>query len=114
MDKPNQMTATQPSDLPNGIYVVGVTVSNRARLFHRKDGSGDSVMVEHEIARQPGVAVWQRYFDPKKDSVVKVDGEIVVDYPKLKEFEPVKLRAAKVRTDEHAGQVIVKGGELLT
>ena len=110
MDKPNISTPVMPA---NGIYVLGVIVSNRAKAFQRKDGSGVSVVVEHEIALQPGVAVWQRCFDPKKDAGIRVEGENVTEFPKLKEFQPVKIRAAKIRTDEHSGQVIIKGGELL-
>ena len=113
MDKPNPANPTGPVKLSNGIYVVGVTVSNRAKSFQRKDGSGVSVVVEHEIALQPGVAVWQRYFDPKKDTVVHVEGENVTEFPKLKEFQSVTVKAARLRTDEHTGQVIIKGGELL-
>lgn len=42
----------------NGVYVRGVVVSNRAKAFKRKDGTGISVAVECEIALQPGVATW--------------------------------------------------------
>jgi hypothetical protein len=111
MDKPNISTPVMPA---NGIYVLGVIVSNRAKSFQRKDGSGVSVVVEHEIALQPGVAVWQRYFDPKKDAGVRVEGDNVTEFPKLKEFQQVKIRAAKIRTDEHTGQTVIKGGELLS
>jgi hypothetical protein len=110
MEKPNIST---PVALANGIYVLGVIVSNRAKAFQRKDGSGVSVVVEHEIALQPGVAVWQRYFDPKKDVGVKVEGENVTDFPKLKEFQPIEIRAAKIKTNNHTGQTTIKGGELL-
>lgn len=110
MEKSNISTPVMPA---NGIYVLGVIVSNRAKAFQRKDGSGTSVVVEHEIALQPGVAVWQRYFDPKKDAGVKVEGETVTEFPKLKEFQPVKIRAAKIKTDDHTGQITIKGGELL-
>jgi hypothetical protein len=110
MDKSNVSTPVVPA---NGIYVQGVVVSNRAKSFQRKDGSGVSVVVEHEIALQPGVAVWQRYFDPKKDAGVRVEGDNVTEFPKLKEFQQVKIRAAKIRTDEHTGQTVIKGGELL-
>ena len=54
MDKPNISTPVMPA---NGIYVLGVIVSNRAKAFQRKDGSGVSVVVEHEIALQPGVCL---------------------------------------------------------
>jgi len=110
MDKVNISTPVVPA---NGIYVLGVIVSNRAKAFQRKDGSGVSVVVEHEIALQPGVAVWQRYFDPKKDTGVRVEGETVTDFPKLKEFQLVKIRAARIKTDDHTGQITIKGGELL-
>jgi hypothetical protein len=57
--------------------------------------------------------VWQRYFNPEKDAGVRVEGENVTEVPKLKEFQAAKIRAAKIRTDEHTGQTIIKGGELL-
>lgn len=55
----------------------------------RKAGSGVSVVVETILATQPGVVIWSRYFDPKTDSSVRVEGETVVEFPKLKEFHPV-------------------------
>jgi len=99
--------------MTNGIYVVGVIVSNRAKAFQRKDGSGVSVVVEHEVALQPGVAVWQRYLDPKKDAGVRIEGENVVEFPRMKEFAAVTIKAAGLRKDEHTGQVVIKGGELI-
>lgn len=114
MDK----THNQPADvgvvnIPNGIFVRGIVVSNRAKAFKRKDGTGTSVAVEHEIALQPGVVVWTRYFDPKTDSAVTVDGEVVTAFPKLKELATVTIRALKVRSDERTGQLTIKAGELL-
>jgi hypothetical protein len=114
MDKLTQQTE-QNNPLPanNGLYVRGVVVSNRAKAFKRKDGSGTSIAVEYEIALQPGVAVWVRYFDPAKDNSVRVEGDQVVEFPKLKEFQQVTIRATKVRSDEHTGQLVIKAGELL-
>ncbi len=40
-------------------------------------------------------------------------GENALEVPKLKEFAPVTIKAAKVRRDEHTGQVTIKGGELV-
>ena len=97
----------------NGVYVRGVVVSNRAKAFRRKDGTGISVLVEHEIALQPGVASWARFFEPKTDPCVRLDGDKVVEFPKLKEFEQVTIRATKVRSDEHTGQLVIKAGELV-
>ena len=103
----------KPLNLANCIYGVGITVSNRGKSSQRKDGSGMLVVVEREIALQPDVAVWQCYFDPKKDVGVRVEGEVVKEFPKIKEFTAVAIRATKVRTDEHTGQVTIKGGELI-
>jgi hypothetical protein len=97
----------------NGVYVRGVVVSNRAKAFKRKDGTGTSVAVEHEIALQPGVAIWVRYFEPAKDNSVRIEGENVVEFPKLKEFQQVTIRATRVRSDEHTGQLVIKAGELV-
>lgn len=80
-----------PNDGP-GLFVRGVVVSNSARLFHRKDGSGSSVAVTHEIATQPGVVEYTRYFDVGKDPQVKVVGEEIKEYPKFPEMKPVCLK----------------------
>ena len=40
-----------------------------------------SVVVEHGIALQPGVAIGQRYFDPAKDPGLKLEGSVVVVLP---------------------------------
>jgi len=108
--KPIDKAAPVPA---NGVYVRGVVVSNRAKVFKRKDGSGLSVVVEYEIATQPGVAIWALYFDPKTDSSVKVDGEKIVEFPKMKEFQQVTIRASRLRSDEHTGQLVIKAGELV-
>jgi len=44
---------------------------------------------------------------------VRIEGEEVVEFPKLKEFQQVTIRATKLRSDEHTGQLVIKGGELL-
>ena len=114
MDKLNKASETEPSaPTANGVYVRGVVVSNRAKAFKRKDGTGTSVAVEHEIALQPGVAIWVRYFEPAKDNSVRIEGENVVEFPKLKEFQQVTIRATRVRSDEHTGQLVIKAGELV-
>ena len=97
----------------NGVYVRGVIVSNRAKAFKRKDGTGISVAVEYEIALQPGVATWVKYFEPKTDTSVRVEGETVVEFPKFKEFQQVTIRASRVKADEHTGQLIIKSGDLV-
>jgi len=97
----------------NGVYVVGVVVSNRAKAFNRKDGSGMTVVVECEIALQPGVAVMQRFLNPQKDAGVKVEGGEVTEYPKLTEFKRVTIRANRLRSDEHSGQLVIKSGEVI-
>jgi len=114
MDKLIKPTETNPA-IPaiNGMYVRGVVVSNRAKAFKRKDGTGTSVAVEYEIALQPGVAIWVRYFEPAKDNTVRVENDVVVEFPKLKEFQQVTIRATRVRSDEHTGQLVIKAGELV-
>jgi len=113
MDKLNKPIETNPALTANGVYVRGVVVSNRAKAFKRKDGSGISVVVEHEIALQPGVAIWARYFEPKTDLGIRLDGETVVEFPRLKEFEQVTIHAIRVKSDEHTGQLVIKTGELV-
>jgi len=74
-----------------------VVISNSARIFKRKDGSGIGVIVRTEVALQPGLATYERFFDPAKDTEVKVQGEDVISFPKLKEFSSVLLRVEKYR-----------------
>ena len=116
MDNPTVTKTSEPMpELPatNGVYVRGVVVSNRAKAFKRKDGTGISVAVECEIALQPGVATWVRYFEPKTDPSVRVENEIVVEFPKLKEFQQVTIHATRVKSDEHTGQLVIKAGVLV-
>jgi hypothetical protein len=113
MDNVNK-TAEKPSPTSaNGVFVRGVVVSNRAKAFKRKDGSGVSVLVEVEIATQPGMVTWVLYYDPKADSTVRVDGEKVVEFPRMREFQQVTIRANRIRSDEHTGQLVIKDGELV-
>ena len=81
----------------NGFYVQGVVISNSARIFKKKDGTGISVKVVAELALQPGVANYERFFDPTKDVEVKVQGEEVVSYPELSEFSTITLRVERYR-----------------
>lgn len=99
MDNP---TTTQSAvNLPkSGIYVRGVVISNRADCFRRKDGSGMVVKVTHEIALQPGVVIWERYFDPVKDNdLVSLLNDRVSVFPKLEEFSPLALRVDRFKAD---------------
>jgi hypothetical protein len=90
--------ATAVKDQPkNGLYVRGVVISNRAFAFRRKDGSGMGIKVQHEVALQPGLAVWERYFDPRTDKEVKFDGDKVLEFPQLPEFQQITLRADRFK-----------------
>jgi hypothetical protein len=113
MDKVTKPAEVTPVPNANGVWVRGVVVSNRAKAFNRKDGTGVSVVVEHEIALQPGVATWTRFLDPKKDSNVRVDGLNVVEFPQLKEFQQVTIRATRIRSDEKTGLLVINGGEMV-
>lgn len=93
-----QQPKTTDLKLPrNGFFVQGVVISNSARVFKKKDGSGVTVRVIAELALQPGVANYERFFDPSKDTEVKVQGDEVISYPKLKEFSTVTLRVERYR-----------------
>jgi hypothetical protein len=113
MDNPKTVNEAKAATTTNGIFVRGIVVSNRAKAFKRKDGSGLSVVVEHEIALQPGVVIWSRYFDPKTDGCIKVESEVVTEFPKLKELAPVTIRALKLRSDDKTGQLVIKVGEII-
>jgi hypothetical protein len=47
------------------MFVRGVVMSSTAKAHKRKDGTGVFVIVRHELALQPGLAVWEAFHDPK-------------------------------------------------
>lgn len=114
MDKTNTTKPAEVNTHANGLFVRGIVVSNRAKAIRRKDGTGIVVIVEHEIALQPGVVTWPRFFDPKTDNTVRVDGETVVEFPKLKEFAQVTIRAGGIRSNEKTKELTIQNGELLS
>lgn len=71
----------------------------------RKDGT-TWVRVRNELALQPGLAVFEQYFDPEKDKEVKVLNEKVREYPKLEEFKPVTLKVLRYKI--YNDQLIIK------
>ncbi len=95
----------------NGLFVRGVVVSNSAKVFKRKDGTGQVVCVRHELALQPGLAIYEQYPDLNAGRV-KVQGEVVTEYPKLPEFEQVTLRV--LRWQERDGRLVIKEAELVS
>ena len=88
--------AKQPAhnDKLNGLFVRGVVMSSTAKAHKRKDGTGVFVIVRHELALQPGLAVWEAFHDPK-DGLVKLDGEQVLTFPKLTDFQQVTLKVLR-------------------
>lgn len=89
----------------NGLFIRGVVMSSTAKAFNRKDGSGRVACVRHELALQPGMAVWEEYHDPK-DGKVKLEGENVVEFPKLVELQQVLLKV--MRWEERDKRLIIK------
>jgi hypothetical protein len=90
--------------------VRGVVMSGAAKAHKRKDGTGVFVIVRHELALQPGLAVWEAFHDPK-DGKVKVDGETVTMFPKLPDFQQVTLKV--MRWDERDKRLVIKEAELM-
>ena len=94
----------------NGLFVRGVVMSSTAKAHKRKDGTGVFVIVRHELALQPGLAVWEAFHDPK-DGQVKLDGENVVAFPKLTDFQQVTLKV--LRWEERDKRLNIKDAELV-
>jgi hypothetical protein len=46
-----------------------VVMSSGAKAHKRKDGTGGFVIVRHELALQPGMAVWEVFHDPKDGQI---------------------------------------------
>jgi len=95
----------------NGLFVRGVVMSSTAKALKRKDGTGVFVIARHELALQPGLAVWEAFHDPK-DGKVKVDGETVTEFPKLTDFQQVTLKV--LRWEEKDKRFVIKDAELVT
>ena len=103
------MDHTKTEKLAGGLYVRGVVVSSTANAFQRKDGSGIVVKVQHEIATQPGVVLFEQYMDPKESKEVKVEGDKVTADPQLPHFSQVNLKVLRYRFDRE--RFIVTGAE---
>ena len=109
MDKSNKSIAPALGS-KSGIYISGVVISNEARTIKLKDGS-TRVSVKHELALDPGLIVLDRFIDPNTTNEVKVVGDEVKDFPMLKKFEPIMVRAQKVK--EYNGQMTASDWELV-
>ena len=104
-------TSTAQGEKLNGLFVRGIVMSSVAKALKRKDGTGVFVIVRNEIALQPGLATWEAFHDPK-DGKVKLDGENVITFPKLPEFQQVTLKV--MRWEEKDKRFIIKDAELVT
>jgi len=93
-----------------GLFVRGVVVSSSATAFQRKDGSGTVVKVQHEIATQPGVVLFEQYMDPKESNEVKVEDGKVVSFPQLPQFSTIMMKVLRYRFDRE--RFIVTGAEM--
>lgn len=103
------MDKSEIKNTAGGLYVRGVIVSSNATAFQRKDGSGIVVKVQHEIATQPGVVLFEQYMDPKESSEVKVEDGKVVSFPQLPQFSTIMMKVLRYRFDRE--RFIVTGAE---
>lgn len=94
----------------NGVFIRGVVISNSARKITKKDG-GILALVKHELALQPGVAVLERFLDPKDNPQVEISGDEVSKYPELKTFEPVAVKATRIK--EVNGQITTSNWQVV-
>src|ERR1035437_392400 len=105
----NATSTAQPEKL-NGLFVRGIVMSSVAKALKRKDGTGVFVIVRNEIALQPGLALWEAFHDPK-DGKVKLDGENVIEFPKLPDFQQVTLKV--LRWEEKDKRFVIREAELV-
>lgn len=106
----NTKSAAQGDKL-NGLFVRGVVVSSTARAFNRKDGTGKVICVRHELALQPGVAIFEEYPEAN-DARVKLNGDEVVEFPKLPEFQQVTMKV--LRWAERDKRLVIKEAQLVS
>jgi hypothetical protein len=64
----------------------------------------------NEIALQLGLALWEAFHDPK-DGKVKLDGENVIQFPKLPDFQKVTLKV--LRREEKDKRFVIREAELV-
>ncbi|MEO7300834.1 MAG: hypothetical protein ABI042_19890 [Verrucomicrobiota bacterium] len=64
----------------------------------------------HELALQPGLAVFEEYPE-QKDGKVKLDGDNVVEFPKLPEFQQITLKA--IRWEERDKRLVIKEAQVV-
>lgn len=102
--------STAQAEKLNGLFVRGIVMSSVAKVLKRKDGTGVFVIVRNEIALQPGLALWEAFHDPK-DGKVKLDGENVIEFPKLPDFQQVTLKV--LRWEEKDKRFVIKDAELV-
>jgi hypothetical protein len=98
------------SEKLNGMFVRGVVVSSSARVFNRKDGSGKIVCVRHELALQPGLAIFEEYPELNAGKV-KLDGDKVVEFPRLPEMQQVTLKV--LRWEERDKHLVIKEAQMV-
>jgi hypothetical protein len=101
---------TAKEDKPNGLIVRGIVMSSTAKAFNRKDGSGKVICIRHELALQPGLAVYEEYPE-LKDGKVKLDGDNVIEFHKLPELQQVTLKV--LRWEERDKRLIIKEALML-
>jgi len=56
------------------------------------------------------LAVWEAFHDPK-DGKVKLDGESVVTFPKLPEFQQIMLKV--LRWEERDKRLVIKEAQMV-
>jgi hypothetical protein len=106
MDENTKSTAEEM----NGLFVRGMVMSSTAKVFNRKDGSGKIVCIQHEIALQPGLAVFEQYPD-LKEGKVKLDGDKVVEFPKMPEMQQITLKV--LRWEERDKRLVIKDAQVV-
>lgn len=95
--KTEKKTAVSTSG--TGIYLRGIVISNSARkITSKKDGSV-YVIVRHEVAIDPGLAILERFLKLGEDVGIQVEGDEVKAFPKLESFKPVHAKVSRFRMD---------------
>lgn len=95
-----------------GLYLRGLVISNSARLITRKDGTGRSVIITHEIATQPGCVNYTRFMDENEPGL-KINGEEITEFPKLPEMQPIQLKVRTETLRADRGKVEIRNAEVI-
>jgi hypothetical protein len=112
MDNPLTAGGVSASSFdPQGILLRGITVVSKAYLLTKRDGSGKVVKIVQDLLSGSALARVETFLDPA-DPRLKIEGDEVLDWPKLPKFAHAEYLVERFGTED-GKTMIVRQGKLL-